>query len=183
MRVIAGRARSLPLQCPQGLQIRPTTDMMKESLFNSLGPDIVGRAFCDLYAGCGGVGIEALSRGAVRVVFVEKDPRCVKAIEDNLGNTRLSGGAVVVRGDAAAVYVRVAAEHGPFHVVFADPPYGCEQLGEVARRVVQDGEGVAPGGVVVIQRSSNQELRDLPEPVREKHFGESVLSFFEPGGA
>jgi 16S rRNA (guanine966-N2)-methyltransferase len=183
MRVIAGSARSLRLECPQSLQIRPTTDMMRESLFNSLGPDIAGKPFCDLYAGCGAVGIEALSRGARPVVLVEKDRRCLKAIERNLANTDLAEAAVVVAGDVLAVYAGVAAKQGPFEVVFADPPYGYDRLSDLARRLALRGEGVAAGGVVVIQHSSTQELPDAPRPVREKSFGDSVLSFFEPVGA
>ncbi len=179
MRVIGGSARSLRLQCPRGLQIRPTTDMMRESLFNSLGPRIVGNCFCDLYAGCGSVGMEALSRGAGTVVFIEKDRGCVKAIEANLANTGLTEGAAVVRGDVLALYAQVVVEHGPFEVVFADPPYGYEQLGELARRLVLAREGVAAGGLVVFQRDRRQELPGLPPPTREKPFGDSVLSYFE----
>lgn len=183
MRVIGGTARSLRLECPQRLQIRPTTDMMRESLFNSLGPDIAGKPFCDLYAGCGAVGIEALSRGASPVVFIEKDRRCLKAIEQNLANTQLAEAAVLAAGDVLAVYGRAAAEHGPFQVAFADPPYGYERLSDLARLLALRGEGLGAAGIVVIQRSSRQELPDVPRPVREKSFGDSVLSFFEPVGA
>lgn len=182
MRVIGGSAGSLRLQCPRGLQIRPTADMIRESLFNSIGPRIVEAAFCDLYAGCGSVGIEAASRGARPVVFVERDRRAVAAIEANLEHTRLVESAVVVRGDVLARYADVAARWGPFEVVFADPPYGLAQLEELARRLIVAGEGVAPGGLVVIQHTGRQELPGLPEPNRARPFGESVLSFYEVAG-
>lgn len=178
MRVIGGTARSLRLQCPKGLQIRPTADMIRESLFSSLGPRIVEAAFCDLYAGCGSVGIEAASRGARPVVFVERDRRAVAAIRANLEHTGLAEAAIVRAGDVSACYAEVAERWGPFEVVFADPPYGLAQLEEIARRLVIEGEGVAPGGMVVIQHSSHQEPAGLPAPDRVKHFGESVLSFF-----
>ncbi|MGD9495874.1 MAG: RsmD family RNA methyltransferase [Armatimonadota bacterium] len=179
MRVIGGTARSLRLHCPGGLQIRPTADIIRESLFDSLGPRIVGAAFCDLYAGCGAVGIEAASRGARPVVFIERKPGAVRAIEANLAHTRLADRAVVLQGDVLARYAQAAAEWGPFEVVFADPPYGLGELGELARRLIAEAEGVTPGGLVVIQHSGRQELVGLPQPERVKQFGESVLSFFE----
>ncbi len=182
MRVIGGSAGSLRLQCPRGLQIRPTADMIREALFNSIGPRVIEAAFCDLYAGCGSVGIEAASRGARSVVFVERDRRAVAAIEANLEHTGLAGAAVVLHGDALANYADAARRWGPFEVVFADPPYGLAQLEELARQVIVAGEGVARGGLVVIQHSGRHELPGLPAPTRVKQFGESVLSFFEAAG-
>ncbi len=179
MRVIGGSAGSLRLQCPKGLQIRPTADMIRESLFNSLGPRIVEAAFCDLYAGCGSVGIEAASRGARPVVFIERDRRAAAAIRANLEHTALAEAAVVYVGDVASRYAEAAQRWGPFEVVFADPPYGLKQLEEMARRLVLEGEGMVPGGMVVIQHSRRQELKGLPAPEGVKHFGESMLSFFE----
>jgi len=182
MRVIGGSAGSLRLQCPRGLQIRPTADMIRETLFNSIGPRVVEAAFCDLYAGCGSVGIEAASRGACPVVLIERNRRAVVAIEANLARTGLAGAAVIVRGDVRAAYADAARRWGPFEVVFADPPYGLAQLEELARRLIVAAEGVAPGGLVVIQHSARQELPGLPAPARVKSFGESVLSFFEAAG-
>ncbi len=182
MRVIGGSARSLRLQCPRGLQIRPTADMIRETLFNSIGPRVVQAAFCDLYAGCGSVGIEAASRGARVVVLIERDRRAVAAIEANLEHTGLAEAAVVVRGAVSAHYDYAARRWGPFEIVFADPPYGLARLEELARRLIVAGEGVAPGGLVIIQHSRRQELPGLPEPTRARNFGESVLSFFEVAG-
>lgn len=173
---MGGRARSRALQCAKGLRIRPTTDIIRETLFNSLGPRALGAAVCDLYAGCGSVGIEALSRGAAVVVFVDGDRRCVEQIEANLQATGPWEGAVVLRGQLPGAWGRVAAERGPFDVVFLDPPYGHTPLGELVRRLAVEGEGVAGGGVVVVQHSAAQEL---PEPDRQKRFGESILSFYE----
>ena len=182
MRVIGGSARSLRLRCPEGLRIRPTTDMMRETLFNSLGPRVADAAVCDLYAGCGGVGIEALSRGAAKVVLVEMQRRCREAIEANLESTRLGADAVVEGGELPSVWGKIAARHGPFHIVFVDPPYGNEGLPELARRLVVAGEGLAAGGLVVIQHSARQNLPELPEADREKMFGETRLAFYEVEG-
>jgi len=182
MRIIGGSAGSLRLQCPKGLQIRPTTDIIRESLFNSLGPRVVEAAFCDLYAGCGGVGIEAASRGARPVVFIERDARAIAAVRANLEHAHLTEHAVLIRGPVLARYAEAAERHGPFAVVFADPPYGLAELPELARRLVLEGEGLAQDGLVVIQHSGRQELTGLPEPDRIKQFGESALSFFEVTG-
>ena len=91
MRIIAGALRSRTLTAPPGLATRPTSDRLRETLFNVLAPRIEGASFLDLYAGSGAVGIEALSRGAVRVVFVERDEPALAALRGNLGPTRTSG--------------------------------------------------------------------------------------------
>ncbi len=182
MRVIGGSARSLQLRCPEGLRIRPTTDMMRETLFNSLGPRVADAVFCDLYAGCGGVGIEALSRGAAKVVLVEMQRRCREAIEANLASTRLGEDAVVEGGELPSAWGLIATRHEPFDIVFVDPPYGHEGLPELARRLVVEGEGLAACGLVVIQHSVAQDLPELPEADREKMFGETRLAFYEVEG-
>jgi len=179
MRVIGGSARSLRLQCPKGLQIRPTADIIREALFSSLGPRVVEAAFCDLYAGCGSVGIEAASRGASPVVLIERSRRAVESIRANLEHTGLAEGATVIRGDVRSHYAGAAGRWGPFEVVFADPPYGLDELPDLARRLIVAGEGRAAGGLVVLQHSGHQELPGLPEPSRARSFGDSVLSFFE----
>jgi 16S rRNA (guanine(966)-N(2))-methyltransferase RsmD len=151
MRVIAGEARSLRLVYPRGVDIRPTTDAMRESLFASLADLIEGASFADLYAGAGSVGIEALSRGASKCVFLEKAPRCLKAIAVNLENTRLEAEATIIAGPAEKRWGAAAAAHGPFDIVFADPPYGAASFTALAERLVCDREGVAQEGLVVIQ--------------------------------
>ncbi|MEA3402794.1 MAG: 16S rRNA (guanine(966)-N(2))-methyltransferase RsmD [Armatimonadota bacterium] len=182
MRVIGGSAGSLRLQCPQGLQIRPTADMIRETLFNSLGPGVAGTAFCDLYAGCGSVGIEAGSRGARVVVFIERSRRAVEAIEANLEHTGLGDVAAVIRGDVMSQYDQAARRWGPFDIVFADPPYMLQELAALGRRLIVGREGLTETGVVVLQHSSHHALPELPEPSRVKDFGESMLSFFEATG-
>ncbi|MFW5867727.1 MAG: RsmD family RNA methyltransferase [Armatimonadota bacterium] len=177
MRVIGGSAGSLQLQCPKGLRIRPTADIIRETLFNSLGPTVAGAAFCDLYAGCGTVGIEAASRGAASVVFIEKTRLGVQAIEDNAEHCNVSDVCTVIRGDVVARYEDAVERFGPFDIVFIDPPYGAPELAGLAERIVA-GEGVAEPGTVVIQYPGRQELRGVREPDRIKQFGETELAFF-----
>ena len=120
MRVIAGKARRLPLMAPDGEDTRPTTDRIKETLFNILQDDIPGCRFLDLFAGSGGIGIEALSRGAKEAVFVENDRRAWQCIEANLKKTRLETQAELIRGDVIGALGRLRE---PFDIIFADPPY------------------------------------------------------------
>ncbi len=128
MRVIAGTARSLPLKCIEGLDTRPTTDRIKETLFNMLQPAICGCRFLDLFAGSGGIGIEALSRGAKEAVFVENNRRAAECVRENLAFTRLLDRARVLCTDALTALRRLEGEES-FDIIFLDPPYkkGLEQ--------------------------------------------------------
>ena len=121
MRVIAGSAKSLPLKTVKGDKTRPTTDRIKETLFNMLNPYLSGCRFLDLFAGSGGIGIEALSRGASFACFVEQSRDAVRCIRENLAFTRLSGRAEVAAKDVFAFLS--AAEGKPYDLVFMDPPY------------------------------------------------------------
>ena len=176
MRVIGGSAGSLQLQCPKGLRIRPTADIIRETLFNSLGPQVEGAAFCDLYAGCGSVGIEAASRGASRVAFIEQTRLGVETIRANAEHG-VAEVCAVIRGDVLSRYADVAGRLGPFDIVFADPPYEARELATIARRLLA-GEGLAERATVVLQYPGRQQLPGVREPDRVKQFGESVLAFF-----
>lgn len=123
MRVIAGSARSLPLKTAAGMDTRPTTDRIRETLFNMLGSTVPDCRFLDLFAGSGAIGIEALSRGAARAVFVEKNPKAAACIRQNLEFTRLDARAVLLRTD---VFAALGSMQEPaFDVIFMDPPYNC----------------------------------------------------------
>lgn len=125
MRVIAGTARSMPLRTVPGLDTRPTTDRIKETLFNILQPEIPDCRFLDLYSGSGAIGIEALSRGAAFAAFVEKNPKAAACIKENLAFTKLSSRGRLYKGDVQQVLSSMSCEE-PFDVVFMDPPYGQE---------------------------------------------------------
>lgn len=122
MRVIAGTARSLPLRCPTGLDTRPTTDRIKETLFNMLQTYIPGCVFVDLFAGSGAVGIEAISRGAKKAYFAENASEALQCIQENLAFTKFADKAVVLKQDV------ISALNGIFEkeadIIFMDPPYG-----------------------------------------------------------
>ena len=124
MRVIAGSARRLLLKTIPGEDTRPTTDRIKETLFNMIQGYVPGSSFLDLFGGSGGIAIEALSRGAMHATIVEKNPKAVKVIEENLIHTHLRDLAEVISGDALAAVQRIASSRKkPFDIIFLDPPY------------------------------------------------------------
>ncbi len=123
MRVIAGTARRLQLKTIEGLETRPTTDRIKETLFNMLSFDIEGSRFLDLFAGSGGIGIEALSRGAREAVFVEQNRKAAACIRQNLEHTRLADRAELMIRDAVTA-LRMMEGRQAFDIIFMDPPYG-----------------------------------------------------------
>lgn len=159
MRVIAGRFRSRALEAPRGLATRPTSDRLRETLFNVLAPRIEGARFLDLYAGSGAVGIEALSRGAAEVVFVERTEAALAALRANLEKLGIGGQARVRVGTVGAFLKAPSGRHSPpkrsldgapapapalgrFDVVFLDPPY--EAAGEYEATLGTIGGGEAP---------------------------------------
>lgn len=129
MRVIAGTARSLQLKTVPGMDTRPTTDRIKETLFNMLAPELPGCVFLDLFSGSGGIGIEALSRGAAKAYFVDNSRNAVRVIQENLEHTRMKERAEVLACDAFSAIRRLEQRDVLFDVIFMDPPYhmGLEQ--------------------------------------------------------
>lgn len=128
MRVIAGTARRLPLKAPEGLDTRPTTDRIKETLFNILQMDVPGGVFVDLFSGSGGIGIEALSRGARKAYFVENAPKAIACIQQNLAFTKLQDRAIVLKQDVCSALYSINDNNREksVDIVFMDPPYDCD---------------------------------------------------------
>jgi len=182
-RVIAGRARGTRLIAPpEG--VRPLGDRVKQTLFAILEPELRGSAFLDLFAWTGAAGIEALSRGSARAVFVERDAESLGSIKRNLDAARLGGQqAVVVSGDVARWLRESGSAAGAFDVVFADPPYDRpELLVDVLTTISEGGPGrlLAPGGVVVTKhfwKTRPPARVGLLASVRERRFGETELTF------
>jgi 16S rRNA (guanine966-N2)-methyltransferase len=178
-RVIAGTAGGRRLKVPPS-GVRPTGDRAREGLFNSLGTlvDLEGAAVLDLYAGSGALGLEALSRGAREVVFVESGPRVLPVLRANLAAVGLPGGRVVA-GSVPSVVAGPAP--AAFDVVLADPPYSTpvDQVVTVLESLVRGG-WLAPGAVVVVERSSREEPFEWPTPLaalRERRYGEAALRY------
>jgi 16S rRNA (guanine966-N2)-methyltransferase len=178
-RLIAGIAGGRRLKVPPA-GVRPTGDRAREGLFNSLGTllDLEGAAVLDLYAGSGALGLEALSRGAASVTFVESSPRVLPVLEANVARVGLPG-ARVLRGSVPTVVSGPASS--AYDLVLADPPYATpadEVLG-VLRSLV-DGGWLAPGAVLVVERSSRGVAEEWPTPLvglRERRYGEALLRY------
>jgi 16S rRNA (guanine(966)-N(2))-methyltransferase RsmD len=177
MRVIGGEFRSRRLKSPPGLDTRPTPDRLRESLFNVLAPWIQGAVFVDAYAGCGSVGIEALSRGAAQTIFIERNRANVVIIRENLASLNAADRARVIRGGAATYLPALRAD-----IYFVDPPYDRPAEYEAALGAVEAGEGA----VVIAQHASRQQLEPAYGPLiryRTIRQGDNSLSFYKTGGA
>jgi len=182
-RVIAGTARGLRLQAPGGAT-RPLGDRVKQTLFAILEPELPGAAVLDLFAGSGAAGIEAASRGAAAVTFVDRDPTAIDTIRANLERTHLAGPTSrVVRAEAASWLAKPSPAGAPFDVVILDPPYAEPAL--LARTLERLGEpGAALLGPVAIVVAKHF-WRDRPPArigllasVDERRFGETALTFY-----
>jgi 16S rRNA (guanine966-N2)-methyltransferase len=179
VRVIAGAKKGVDLRCGRGPHFRPTAQVVKGSIFDTLGIALDGAAFLDLFAGSGSVGIEALSRGVARAVFVEQDHRILKALRTNIERCRFSPGQAEVRmGDAMRFLERLVKTGGFFDVIYADPPYA----GRVAQRVVDAVAGArAPVcRVLVVEHGSPVFVKQgaLLELAKVRHFGQTTVSYF-----
>ena len=176
MRVIGGEFRSRPLKSLGGLDVRPTPDRLREALFNVLAPAIHGVVFADLYAGTGAVGIEALSRGASRAIFVEHSHAAVGVIRENLRSLELEARAQVRQGRATAI-LRPLAD--PIDVVFLDPPYRLEL--EYERVLALLGE--RPPRLAVVQHAARFQTAEIYGSLKRRRIlkqGDNSLSFYEP---
>ena len=180
MRIIAGSHRGRRLSGPRGGVLRPTSDKVREALFSILGARVPGGRFLDLYAGTGAVGIEALSRGATSVTFVESDPKAVQIMRKNLTTCGLLDHAEV-RIVLTQTFLRERQWwHGPYNVVFADPPYADR---EAANMVLGswNGDLLAPEAVMVIEQDARAEppvVTDRARLMRRYDYGDTALFVF-----
>ena len=149
MRVIAGKARRLILKSTPGFDTRPTTDKIKETLFNILQPDIPGSSFLDLFSGSGSIGIEALSREARFCVFVENDPKAVRCIQENLFHTHLSENALVLGKNVLSAINELSIKGKAFDIVYMDPPYHAGYEQDVLEALSRSGIITADSQVII----------------------------------
>jgi 16S rRNA (guanine966-N2)-methyltransferase len=180
MRVIAGTRKGHRIAAPRGRETRPTSDRVRENLFNLVGP-LDGARVLDLFAGSGALGIEALSRGAASAVFVERDADAVRTIERNLDRLRLAG-ARVVHGDALVTVEREAAAGAEYDLVLVDPPYGM--LTEIQTRLARHLPPLlAVDGLLVVETDARVEP-ELPLPLRtSRKYGQTRVTLFEAAGS
>jgi 16S rRNA (guanine966-N2)-methyltransferase len=172
LRIIGGRWRGRRLRFPAGADIRPTPDRVRETLFNWLAPRIAGSRCLDLFAGSGALGLEALSRGAAEVVFIERDPDAARAIEQVLETWGASTQARVERADARRFLQEPC--RAPFDIVFLDPPFDSALLPDVAHGL-EAGGWLAPDARIYLEHASREAPPPLPErwkAVKTGHAGE-----------
>jgi 16S rRNA (guanine966-N2)-methyltransferase len=190
MRVIAGKYGSRPLRSARGLDIRPTSDRLRESLFNVLTAGnpkaLEGSVWFDVFAGTGAVGIEALSRGAKQVYFVETSPRAAQLIQQNLQSLGIVDGFKILRDDLSRIIWRMEREHVAADVVFLDPPYHMQNMYGETLRSLADSALVWAMSVVIAEHEKKfdpgAEFRSLRR-FRKLTQGSSALSFYRMGGS
>lgn len=181
--MIAGQFRSRVLAAPRGRDTRPTSDRLRETLFNVLAPRVAGAIFLDLYAGSGAVGIEALSRGAAEAIFVENAEPALRAIRANLSSLGIRGGYALEARAASAALKRMAGSGKAMDVVFLDPPYAAIAEYESALGLLgaECGNVLAPNAVVVAEHLKKLDLAErygALERFRVLKQGDSGLSFY-----
>jgi 16S rRNA (guanine966-N2)-methyltransferase len=176
MRIIAGSRKGHTIQTPKGLDTRPTSDRVRENVFNIVAPWVEGARVLDLYAGSGAMGLEALSRGAEATVFVEADADAVWAIERNLDKLRLTG-ATVLRRDALTGLAQEAAASRKYDLVLADPPYAMTDYDALARYLPSV---LADDGLLVLESAAKVEPELPGLAVRTtRKYGSTRVTVFE----
>jgi 16S rRNA (guanine(966)-N(2))-methyltransferase RsmD len=181
MRIIGGDAKGRRIYSPKNSKIRPTSDGIKESLFNIL-QEVSGKSFLDLFAGCGNVGLEALSRGAAKVVFVEKNPVMVNAIKRNLLELGINNKYQILETEAAKGIKKLQRKGEKFDFLFADPPYEKGFIREIFQ-YLGEGEMISSDGVAIFQHSVRE---DIPGTLTgtfmltdQRRYGDTRISFFK----
>ncbi|MCS6817528.1 MAG: 16S rRNA (guanine(966)-N(2))-methyltransferase RsmD [Blastocatellia bacterium] len=181
MRVIAGLYKGRRLKSLSGREVRPTPDRLRESLFNILRPRLTGARFLDLCAGTGSVGIEALSRGARQVTFVERSPAVIAVLRRNLSACGIGDGIVVLQQDAVRALEQFGAHGETFDIIFFDPPYASMLYDPVLECLARKPWVLAPEGVLIVMHHAKRALEPRYgelERVRQVRQGENVLSFY-----
>ena len=177
MRIITGKYKGRVIKMPKG--IRPTQNKVRKALFDILG-DIEGLSFLELFAGSGAVGIEALSQGAREVIFVEKDRRCIEAIQANLEVLEASA-ALVIGLDTLEAIRRFSQKQQQFEVIFSDPPYYLD-LAKKTLQILGACDILSPNGFIVMQHFKRDELpleQGQLRSIKEARYGDTVLSFYQ----
>ena len=180
MRIVAGLAKGRKIESPKGMDVRPTTDRVREALFSSIAFRIAGSQVLDLFAGTGALGLEALSRGAAAAVFADRSRRSIAMIRRNIAACRLASRATVIERDAASVLTMLRGQNRQFDLVFLDPPYDSPLL-EQALRGLDEGRLVAENGLISAEHPAGRPPALPPgfAIASTKRYGKTVLSFVQ----
>lgn len=181
MRVVSGKAKGTLLKAVPGLYTRPTTDKVKEAIFSMIGPYFSGGTVLDLYAGTGGLGIEALSRGMDKAIFVDKDRKSIEIIRYNLAQAKLESQAEVYRNDADKAIKALGKRDILLDLVFLDPPYKLTHMDETVCKLGE--AGLLPSGAtIVVEHDSNHVYEDEISgfhQLKTAVYGETSVSIYQ----
>ena len=184
MRVVAGERKGMPLKAVAGNTTRPTTDKVKESIFNIMGPFFEGGTVLDLFAGSGGLGIEALSRGAEHAIFIEKDTKAFQVLQENIGKCRYEEYAELFRIDAKRAVKALLKRDIQFKLVFLDPPYHHKEYYDLVQ-VLVDNDKVQKDGLILCEHAKRVELPQNFNAFtlqRQETYGETIISVYRCTG-
>ncbi len=179
MRIITGRARGLQLTVPKNMDVRPTADRVKESLFNIIGSKIIGARVLDLFAGTGNLGLESWSRGAAEITFIDESRESLRLVTSNIAKCRAEADCRVHKGNAVQLATSLAIAGERYDIAFCDPPYNKGWVEQIIQ-VLSLHPFLKQGGYLVVERSAHNELPPLPaclELVREQKYGETFVDF------
>lgn len=180
MRIITGKAKGCKLKAPKGMQTRPTTDRVKESLFNILGENVISAQVLDIFAGSGALGLEALSRGADSAVFIDFGRESISVIAANARQSKLETACSFLQSDVKSALTKLSAQQNSFDLVFCDPPYNQGLVDETLSQL--DGSSLLAANCIIVVEHSKHEpplaswKRFLLR--RSEKYGETTLSFF-----
>lgn len=180
MRVISGERKGMPLKAINGVTTRPTTDKVKESLFNILGPFFSEGTVLDLFAGSGGLGIEAISRGMDKGVFIEKDSRAFQNLKENIMKCRYEDCTEIYRNDATRALKLLIKREFQADLIFLDPPYKKHGYYDLVKEIILNNV-IHPQGTIVCEHDFELELPEQVESFtkyREEKYGSTIISFY-----
>jgi 16S rRNA (guanine966-N2)-methyltransferase len=180
MRVVSGNYKGRQLKAVPGVTTRPTTDKVKEAIFNMVGPYFDGGTALDLFAGSGGLGIEALSRGMDRCIFVDRESKAIQTIHKNLEACNAVEISEVYRNDAERAIKAIIKRELQFHLLFLDPPYKQQKL-EALINTVSENDLLQPGGFIITEHGSDIQLpKEIGQFIQLKHetYGMSSITIF-----
>lgn len=180
MRVIAGTAKGRPLKAVPGLNTRPTTDKVKEAVFSMIGPFFPGGVALDLFAGTGGLGIEALSRGIDRAVFVDRDKASVDTVRDNVRASGFTERAEIYRNEATRALKALAKRSQRLDLVFLDPPYRMKIVADLLADLVRL-DLLNPGATIMVEQDAGDEAAEPPEGLalkRRAEYGDTAITIY-----
>ena len=184
MRITGGQAKGIPIRAPKGAQTRPTSDKVRQALFNILGAHVSDRRVLDVFAGSGALAIEALSLGAACAVLIERAPASVHVIKSNLEKTGLANKADIIRADFRSALRKLGGRKDVFNLVFVDPPYE-QTMFEDLISLFSKHRIISREAIIIVEHFKKVEvppiIADIPL-VQERIYGQTYLSFFDAGG-